>query len=68
VSQQRSEDEIAELPAWGLYAANGHLVATTRALDALEAGNLFRDAGYRGKEVRWIPERSDDPPIVDFTL
>lgn len=67
MSQQRS-DETAELSAWGLYAEDGHLVAVARALDALEAGNLFREAGHRGKEVRWIPERGDDPPIVDFSV
>jgi hypothetical protein len=46
--KRRSYAEIAGLPAWGLYDADGKLVATVRAYDTAEAGDLFRQAGDRG--------------------
>ena len=45
---------LAKLPAFGLFAA-GELVATVRAETAIEARDLFKQAGLQGDRVRRLP-------------
>ena len=39
---------LMALPAWGLYDADDGLVATVRAGTAIEARDLFNEAGLAG--------------------
>jgi hypothetical protein len=50
----RGYRKLAGLPAWGLYAADGKLVASVRAFDAMEARDLFKRAGESGERVKRI--------------
>lgn len=43
---------LITLPAWGLYDADGTLVATIRAEDAYVARDLFHVYGCEGVRVR----------------
>jgi hypothetical protein len=61
---RRSYRYLASLPAFGLFAADGKLVATVRAEDAPAARDVFKAHGYSGDgmRVRRLPE--DRPTVV----
>ena len=49
---RRSYSGLMRLPAWGLFDADGALVASVRAARAIEARELFRRQGLVGARVR----------------
>jgi hypothetical protein len=57
---RRSYRGLMALPAWGLYEADGALVATIRAPGAPEAADLFEAHGFErgaGRRVRLVLTR-----------
>jgi hypothetical protein len=52
VTDRSSYSRIIALPSWGLYRANGELVATIRAESAYAARDIFRRHGLEGARVR----------------
>lgn len=57
MSDRRSYSGLMRLPAYGLYSAQGELVATVRASSAEDARAIFRRHRLSGVVVRPMAQR-----------